>query len=72
VKCKCTQASCDHCGRQPLKWKHYPSGLEITADEAASYIQLSNREVVRTVEIVHGLNVDLDLDGNVVGVEVLK
>jgi uncharacterized protein YuzE len=37
----------------------------------AVYVRLSHREVVRTTrDVVTGVDVDLDLDGNIVGLTV--
>lgn len=38
----------------------------------ALYLTLADGEVARTVEIDDGTNVDLNTDGNVLGVEVLN
>jgi uncharacterized protein YuzE len=41
-------------------------------DADALYIKLTNRKVARTAEIDEGTLVNLDLDGGIVGIEVLQ
>lgn len=41
-------------------------------DADALYIELNDRQVARTVQVDAGTLVDLDLDGNAVGIEVIQ
>jgi uncharacterized protein YuzE len=47
--------------------------LKIEYDNAidALYIRLQEKHVDRTVEIAEGVNVDFDISGKVIGLEVL-
>ena len=51
---------------------HREDGFEATFDYADGdlYVKVSDESVARTVQF-HNVNIDLDADGNVVGVEVL-
>lgn len=71
MKCICNSPACLQCGHQG--WKHYPTGVEVHRSDLVEevYVRLSQREVVRTTrDVVDGVDVDLDLDGNIVGFTV--
>jgi uncharacterized protein YuzE len=45
--------------------------IEYDREVDALYIRLQEKEVARTVEVEEGLNLDLDEDGALIGLEVL-
>lgn len=50
------------------------SQIEVTIDESGSaiYMYLSEKPVAKTVAASDSINVDVDTDGEVVGVELMK
>lgn len=48
-----------------------PTTIEYDTDAEAVYIRLSSGDVAETVEISATLYIDVDKDGNLIGVEVL-
>jgi uncharacterized protein YuzE len=45
--------------------------IEYDRDVDALYIYIQTRESCKTIEIQDGLNIDLDQDGRLVGIEIL-
>ena len=45
--------------------------IEYDREVDALYVRLQEKYVVRTIEIEEGLNLDLDEDGKLIGLEVL-
>ncbi len=46
--------------------------IEYDREVDAVYIYLQQKEVAKTVELTPGVNVDLDEDGKLIGIEVLE
>jgi uncharacterized protein YuzE len=46
--------------------------IEYDSEIDALYIRLQEKEVYRTLEIEDGLNLDMDITGKMIGIEVLN
>ena len=45
--------------------------IEYDREADAVYIYLQEKEVSKTIELSHGVNIDLDAQGRLIGIEVL-
>jgi len=46
--------------------------IEYDRDADAVYIYLKETEVHKTIEISEGINIDLDFNGNLIGIEIIE